>query len=265
MIRKLRAPDHPLVMELLQREPELNLFLIGDIENAGYEHPQVMHWGDFDRQGRLLAVLTRYFDSLVFYTRESCDLPGFLKLIGSLDCRFLCAESSILAPLAARLPFSRRRETILARLPAAAAPAPVLAVQASAPLHLPRRAAIADIPGIVMLRQKIKEFEATPDARMLQQVFTNKEGRAWVLEEAGAIAAVAQSAAESRELAMIVGVCTRADRRRRGFATACLVRLCQELRAAGKTPCLFYDNPEAGRLYRRLGFEEIASWSMLIQ
>ncbi len=51
--------------------------------------------------------------------------------------------------------------------------------------------------------------------------------------------------------------------RNRGYASAALTRLCAELLAQGKQPCLFYDNPAAGVIYRRLGFEDIGPWNLV--
>jgi predicted GNAT family acetyltransferase len=117
MIRKLHDGDHPAVMRLLTREPELNLFIIGDIENAGYAHERVAHWGEFDAAGRsLTAVLTRYFDSLVFYARAPYDLAGFLTLAGEQEWRYFSAERSMIEPFALRLAHQKRKDTFLARL-----------------------------------------------------------------------------------------------------------------------------------------------------
>jgi predicted GNAT family acetyltransferase len=32
----------------------------------------------------------------------------------------------------------------------------------------------------------------------------------------------------------------------------------------GIQPCLFYDNPAAGSIYRRLGFEDIGPWHLVL-
>lgn len=61
---------------------------------------------------------------------------------------------------------------------------------------------------------------------------------------------------------MIVGVATHPAHRRKGLATQLLIRLCEDLLSEGKTPCLFYDNPEAGSIYRRLGFTDVGTWVM---
>ncbi len=62
---------------------------------------------------------------------------------------------------------------------------------------------------------------------------------------------------------MIGGVFTPAPWRRRGYASAALTHLCARLLAQGKQPCLFYDNPAAGVIYRRLGFEDIGPWHLV--
>ncbi|MGP4075489.1 GNAT family N-acetyltransferase [Halobacillus sp. K22] len=62
--------------------------------------------------------------------------------------------------------------------------------------------------------------------------------------------------------AMVVGVCTHPEHKNQGYASVCMTKLCQELLAEGKMLCLFYDNPEAGSIYKRLGFEDIGKWMM---
>jgi len=72
----------------------------------------------------------------------------------------------------------------------------------------------------------------------------------------------ASSAAENSRSAMIIGVCTAKEYRDQGFATKCMVHLCRRLLEEGKVVCLFYDNPAAGRIYKRFGFHDISRWAM---
>ena len=39
-------------------------------------------------------------------------------------------------------------------------------------------------------------------------------------------------------------------------------KLFKDVMDEGKLLCLFYDNPEAGRIYKRLGFTDIGMWTM---
>lgn len=72
----------------------------------------------------------------------------------------------------------------------------------------------------------------------------------------------AMTTAENSMSSMVIGVCTLEAYKKKGYATACMKRLCAELLREGKYLCLFYDNPEAGTIYKNLGFEDIGKWVM---
>ncbi len=74
---------------------------------------------------------------------------------------------------------------------------------------------------------------------------------------------VAQTTAENSMSAMVVGVATLKEYRKKGLMSKCLSKLCYDLLNEGKTLCLFYDNPKAGRIYHALGFETLDKWSMV--
>jgi predicted GNAT family acetyltransferase len=61
---------------------------------------------------------------------------------------------------------------------------------------------------------------------------------------------------------MIVGVCTRKEFRKKGLVSKILAVLMNEVIAEGKTLCLFYDNPKAGKIHKKLGFQDIGMWTM---
>ena len=61
---------------------------------------------------------------------------------------------------------------------------------------------------------------------------------------------------------MIVGVGTHPDFRNMGLTTKCIVKICNEIIDENKTPCLFYDNIEAGKIYKKLGFKEKGDWAI---
>jgi hypothetical protein len=87
--------------------------------------------------------------------------------------------------------------------------------------------------------------------------------RRYIAEDGDKIICTAASTAESSDMAMIIGVATHKDYRNRGLASAVVSKLCSDLLSEGKTPCLFYDNPNAGKIYNRLGFKVIGKWKML--
>ncbi|MCB2296241.1 GNAT family N-acetyltransferase [Clostridium tagluense] len=84
----------------------------------------------------------------------------------------------------------------------------------------------------------------------------------YFIECDGKIVSYAQTSAENSISAMVVSVMTDRDYRGKGFASACIKMLCDDMIAQGKTLCLFYRNPRAGAIYRRIVFKDIGFWSM---
>lgn len=68
---------------------------------------------------------------------------------------------------------------------------------------------------------------------------------------------------EGTDAGLIGGVFTQTQARGKGYAAACTAALSLDLQNDGKTPVLFFENPVAGRVYRRLGFEECGRWALL--
>ncbi|WP_255256253.1 GNAT family N-acetyltransferase [Bacillus pseudomycoides] len=62
--------------------------------------------------------------------------------------------------------------------------------------------------------------------------------------------------------AMVVGVCTHSNYRVKGYASLILQKMIQDFIKEGRTLCLFYNNPAAGWIYKRLGFKDIGMWTM---
>jgi predicted GNAT family acetyltransferase len=95
-------------------------------------------------------------------------------------------------------------------------------------------------------------------------MLSDGSGRTFCAKFGGKIAAAASTTAETKTAAMVVSVMTHPDYRRGGYATSCVYRLCRELLSEGKGLCLFYDNPAAGSIYRKLGFEDIGKWITML-
>ena len=86
------------------------------------------------------------------------------------------------------------------------------------------------------------------------------------IEEDDIIVATAATTADTTKSAMIVGVATHPDYRKKGYASALVHFLMKEyLEHQKKSVCLFYDNPKAGAIYLRLGFEYMGTWTMLME
>ncbi|MFZ5354430.1 MAG: GNAT family N-acetyltransferase [Bacillota bacterium] len=255
MIRPLRERDRNILLDFVKNESEINLFIIGDVENDGFDKDFQKLWGEFSKSGELIAVLLKYFDSCIFYSRLEFDIKGFYEIMQKEDFKLLSGEKSIVEKFEKVHNFSKKRDTYLCKLDSKNNLVPLTQKDRL------KKVELKDIDRILKLYSLIDEFENV-SAESTKKGFAEGNKRAYYIEENGEMVAIAQTTAENSSSAMIVGVCTHPDYRNMGYATSCMTKLCGELLEEGKSLCLFYNNPKAGSIYKRMGFTDIGMWTM---
>lgn len=253
MIIKLNAKYHHMVMEYLKKEPEFNLFIIGDIERYGYDNYFLNIWADINKKGCIQGVLLKYFEFLIFYSDGKSNIDGFYKLISNMNYSEISGKSDSLKELAKMLKLEKCRNVHFCKLDNDR-----LLGSNKSNIKI-KRIKFGNINKIVKLYDLIDEFENTTSESIKNGLRT---GRGYCIEQDRQIVAMAKSTSENKTHAMIVGVGTHPEYRKKGLATKCTIKICSELLRENKIPCLFYDNEEAGKIYKRLGFKEIGKWSI---
>ena len=258
MIRKLSDKDHEQVLAFLSEEPSINLFILGDIEAFGYTSEFQEIWAEYDDQNLIKAVLLRFHQSFIPYAKGEFDTNGFVSIMKKYSQPILLSgKSDIVALFEAYddLQLGKKQVTYFAECRTDEFLTPNNVVY--------KKASLEDVDQIIELRQTIEEFDVRSDARdVLVQSIESNTSRTYFTSENDVITSCVSTAAENSMSAMIVGVCTRKEYRRKGLATSIMENLFQDVLAEGKSLCLFYDNPDAGRIYKRLGFKEIGMWTM---
>jgi uncharacterized protein len=261
MIRRLTKHDHDQLFSFLQKEPSFNLFIIGDIESFGYDADFQEIWGELDETGKLKAVLLRYYNSYIPYAQGNFDVEGFAALIRqtSASSFILSGKSAIVGRFEQWLPLGNKRVMYFCECDT-----DEHANEMDHSIEI-KEATLEDVDRIIELRRRIAEFVVGPNAReMLVKGMEAKTARTYYIEKNGNIVASASTSAENSLSAMIVGVCTDEEHRKKGYASAIVAKLIRDLLSEGKTLCLFYDNPKAGSIYKRLGFRDIGTWTMYL-
>jgi predicted GNAT family acetyltransferase len=254
-IRQLNQDDTNELLDLLYRDPYYNIFMIGNLENMGLDHPDLDYWGSF-RGGQLAGALMRYRVFWNVYDAGEADLRGFAWLMDRRgDVQALHGRDELIASFAKFLRDYEAREE--RRLHFCCLPELKPALTSSDSVH---RATHADLPALVAFYSDAEEM--TRDEQAVRRCL--EQGRIFVTTAKGRIVSAALTNAETQELAMIGGVYTSLDSRHQGYASACMFAICQDLTADGKEACLFYDDPVAEGIYRRLGFKEIGYWRLLL-
>lgn len=257
MIIELKKSDHDELIAYLSKESAFNLFIIGDIENFGYDTDFQKLWGEKDKStGLFTAVLLKYYNSYIFYSTNEADFEGFAKIVEDGNYDVLSGKEESVINLEPFLNNFKRKEMFFAELKT---------FKYNDINENVKKAEVYDLDEILELREQIDEFSDIPtNKEAFKKGIESGSGRIYYVKRDNKIVSVAGTTAENSLSAMVVGVCTLKEYRKQGIVTECIKKLCADVIADGKTLCLFYDNPEAGKIYIKIGFEEIGKWTMFI-
>ncbi|WP_017380669.1 GNAT family N-acetyltransferase [Paenisporosarcina sp. TG-14] len=260
MIRKLQETDRQQTMQFVSQKPAENVFIIGDIEGYGFHSTIQTLWGDFNDQGDLRAVLLKYDENFIIYAPEDFDAKGLANIINTdSSFSYLSGIEEMVNKLTPYITAQPKKPRVL-----------YYAICETAEFlpNIPKGITIEkgraeDAEAIIEQMKAIPEFaEGNYSVEHKQMSLEKALARVYFMKEQGTIISSASSTAENSQSAMIVGVGTLPEHQKRGLATYCMSKLCRELLAENKMLCLFYDNPSAGAIYKRIGFVDIGKWSM---
>jgi uncharacterized protein len=262
--RALTSRDSAAFYALCARYPMRTLTSRLNVEAHGFQGPVVRSWGVFNEaQDELAGLLLRYGNTAVAVDGDGGCAPAFANMIdeqrnivgvrGSLE-----VVGGIQALLRRYTPTDWEDSYFLTlhRPPAID----------GAAFDNARRASLRDIDLLTELYSG-----AGAMYRSRSNVASKlAQSRVFVVDEppvgrrAKRIASCALLNVEGADAGLIGGVYTLPSARGKGYAGACTALLAADLQRDGKTPCLFYENPIAGKVYRRLGFDDASRWAVLI-
>jgi len=192
------------------------------------------------------ALFQRISGNIQFYGGGVIDVQGFRQIIREIHASELIGFQSICNVLNVPDLFSEAREgAFLAEWNSCARLEP----ESKDIVNLREE----NLDAVVKLYSSV--FSHFSSRSIMSEKLRSGRGRGVFIKKDGLVVAVAQTEMETMDSALIVGVATHPLYREQGLATQCLCALLQSLRHDEKTVVLQYDNPDAGKLYHRLGFE----------
>ncbi|MCZ8536768.1 GNAT family N-acetyltransferase [Paenisporosarcina quisquiliarum] len=260
MIRKLIEADRQITMNFVGQKPAENVFIIGDIEGHGFHSSIQTLWGDFNDKGDLRGVLLKYDKNFIVYAPANYDAKGFADIINKdASFSYLSGIEEMVNQLAPYIKAQPKKPRVLYY-----AKCETVEYLPAIPEDVHLEKAQADDAGAIIAQMKaIPQFsEGNYSVENKRESLEKGLARAYLIKENGIIVSSASSTAENSQSAMIVGVGTLPDYQKKGLATYCMSKLCRELLEENKMLCLFYDNPAAGAIYKRIGFVDIGKWCM---
>lgn len=270
MMRKVLESERGRILEYVMAEPEINLFFIGDIENYGVDSDEVeIFVQEVDIYvpgvGKMWDSLTlRYFDNYIIYSRtDSFQLDPVIQFLKGRIVDSMNGKASIMRRIAPFFPKMRLEVQYLLKC-SRVKENPVSVSEGELRLLTEE-----DAEKIVDLYLSVVEtaprYEKREKKIAERKSSLHKGGFGMGAFSGERLISVAEISAECARSGMIIGVATHPDFRGRGYAMKTVSALCEEAFGRGKEfLCLFYSNPDAGRLYKKIGFEEKGQYALML-
>lgn len=264
-MRTLHEQDREEILCYVGQEPEMNLFFIGDIESFGVENETVNIYLHEERD-RWDFLILRFHQYFLLYSRyEDYNAQEAIEFFKGQRPDCISGKTVLLEKIAPAFPQWTIQSTYMSRCNR------VEDSFSGADGLMIRRLEKEDVAEVIDLLSNIQEFSRTykkaeREEQIRRMVEEMAQGSKTVVGGFldGRLIATASTSAENSESAMVVGVATATDCRGKGYASAVVSALCRDCFERGKKYlCLFYDNPVAGRIYNRIGFQELGEYGML--
>lgn len=262
-LRRLTGADAPAVADLCSRHPLRMLTLRMHLEAYGYDSDSLLVWGAFAPETeRLDGIVFRLNNTFILADGDGGCAEAFAALIDS-EAHVAGVRGTVETVTGVQSSLRRHTSTnweisTCMRLlkPPVIAPEALAAVRRATPDDLDALAAhYAAAANMYRSRSNVASRLQT------NRVFVVAESPD--LTGSAPIVSSALLNVEGSDAGLIGGVFTQPHARGRGYAAACTAALALDLQRDGKTPVLFFENPIAGRVYRKLGFEECGKWALL--
>ncbi len=262
--RPLRETDRGLLDDLFARFPVRFLTPRLNIERYGLDGPVIRAWGATRNSGDspLYGLMFRLNNTIIAVDANGSCAAAF--------CRVLDTEIGVAGVRGSIELVEGIRDLVRFYQPGDLERSTCMWLRQppfidDVPIEAARRATMGDIDLLSAMYR-----EAGPMYRSRANVAEKlADSRVFVVEEpelgrrAARICSCALLAPEGGDAGLVAGVYTLHAARNRGYAAAVVGALSLDLQKDHKLPVLFYENPIAGRVYSRLGYEPCDDWGVL--
>lgn len=263
MIRKLVESDRQSLIEYLSMEESLNISILAHIKIYGLDGDVLTMFGEFDKDNNYVSVLLYTVIQSIFYAYNRVFNKEWLTIFETLDFANIGGEKSVLKEIH---PYLKDYITTTSFVAEATS---LPEKYEKSDYTIVKITTIEQCEKLYDLLKTIDEFvHRTKDKKNFIETRMKAlaMGNTYYIEEYGRMISTATASAETTNSAVIVMVGTDVEYRNRGLASILLKHIMYEyIEEKHKSLCLFYDNPKAGSIYRRLGFQEVYEWVTLFK
>ncbi len=260
MIRKLTEKDRSSVLKYLYNESAYNIFIIGDIETFGFDKEWQIIYGEFDEDNNYLSVLLFYTEHSIYYSHNNYYNIKYNEIFANHNYNYISGKEELMNLIKPFIPNFSYKPMYFCK---------ATRLEHEEPLDIKIKTVKTeeDLKKLYKLLVLIDEFgiKTKGEDDFVQSGLKGIQmGTKLYVEENDKIVSTVATTAETTKNAMVVAVATHPNARKKGYASKLMVALMKEyFDNKNKELCLFYDNPKAGKIYKRLGFKDFGKWVMM--
>lgn len=263
MIRKLTSKDETSLLHYLYQDPQINIFIIGDIENFGFDVDYQDVYGEFINN-QYASVVLRYRENIIYYSHQDVFNTDWLDLFKAMTFEFISGKKSLIDLITPHYPAFRVKPMYFAEATHLDSSFKVDREQVT------RVTSKEELGMVYDLLITIPEFDSMKNTTRQKYIEEHTQyldhSVLMIIKENGKCVSTAATVADTKKSAMVIGVATDASVRNKGYASKVMIALMDEyINNRKKSLCLFFDNPKAGTIYHRLGFKNMDMWVMLVR
>ena len=261
VLRKASEVDRSILMNYLNKEASINLFMLSDIERFGFESEFQELWIQY-LENEIGGVLLRYHDTFILASNTKMDYEEVVDLLSHYTVGVISGKQALMDDF---YPLVEDQYTYKSMQFAE-----LTNKERLIPCKLPLKEAqkedamkIAEAYGQVDAFKSLYSQDVNQRYQQILNRITSGEGRHYFYKEKEQILCHGNTAAESESAAMLGGVFTLEGVQRQSYARQLVSELCRKLLDEGKKVCLFYSGEGPEALFKGLGFKDIDKWIVL--
>ncbi|MCD1147699.1 GNAT family N-acetyltransferase [Peptoniphilus sp. KCTC 25270] len=256
MWKKFETNQKEEILSYISPDLSMNFFIYGDIVGLGLDHPAIDVYGYGEE---IQGIILTYFDSGCIYSQKgNWDRETVAQWILEKELKHITGPWEEIQKLAAFLSDFEAKKTHLAELKEE---------YFQPKKYLGEELSSKDFLELVDFTNSIEEFPTRPNRgeEVEKMEWDQKNGGLFFgYKEEGKWISSARTSADTPKGSMIIGVATDKNHRNRGLASGIVSQMCKVGFERGREFfLLFYHNPQAGKIYKSLGFQEVGLFGML--
>lgn len=264
MIRKLIESDQIQLLEYLQEEETLNIYTVNNIHLFGLESDAKTYYGEFDEDDNYLSMVILFTNfSLLFYSANRLFNTEWLEVFSNYELSFISGEESTIKKI---IPYFKEYNVHTSFLAEASK---ITETYMKSEYEILKMSTEKHFESLYYLLKPFFEFRFRTNNKtefINTQMKYLEYSNTYYIKESGKVISSATVNKYCDNIGIVGMVATDVKARKRGLATLLLKQLMYEyIEVNHKTLCLFYDNLDAGKIYKRLGFKDVHKWTILIK